>query len=84
MYHVVHKIKTCENFYLWLSAKFNNAKNLEELEALRYYLFVLTVHKNKPQKFPPELFMGLACANGCTKKDVLYNTIIQRRRLIEG
>ena len=36
--------------------------------------------KNKPQKFPQELFMRLTCANGSTKK--IYNTLIQRLRLI--
>ena len=38
--------------------------------------------KISPQKFPQELFMRLTCANGSTKK--IYNTLIQRLRLIEG
>ena len=38
--------------------------------------------QKQPQKFPQELFMGLICATGSTKK--IYNILVQRRGLVEG
>ena len=64
------------NIYIALKSKFGGVGGVLVL-SIRF-----ESTQKQPQKFPQELFMGLICSTGSTKK--IYNILVQWRGLIEG